>query len=282
MTLALTGATGHLGGFVLDHLLQRGTPADQIVALVRDPAKAAGIAARGVVVRQFDYDQPDTLAAALDQVSSLLLISGTAFGRRATQHAAVIDAAKAAGVGRVVYTSAPHVEDSVNPVSPEHKVTEEYLAASGLAYAVLRNGWYNENFFADLDAAAATGQLLTAAGDGLVSSAARTDFAEAAAVVLAGDQTGTFALNGDTAWSQAELAATLSEVLRRPVELHQVSPAEKADLLSEAGVDPAMIGFAVGIDQAIAAGELGDTTGELAALIGHATTALMDTLRARG
>ncbi|HAM45787.1 MAG TPA: NAD(P)-dependent oxidoreductase, partial [Propionibacteriaceae bacterium] len=120
MTLAVTGATGHLGGLVVEHLLRRGTPADQIVALVRRPDAADHLAAKGVTVRVFDYNQPDELAPALTGVDSLLLVSGNEFGKRAQQHQAVIDAAKAAGVGRLVYTSAPGAETSISPVAPEH------------------------------------------------------------------------------------------------------------------------------------------------------------------
>ena len=281
MTIAITGATGHLGGLVIAHLLRRGTPAAEIVALGRDETKAADLAAQGVQVRTFDYDRADALAPALAGVDGLLLISGTAFGRRFPQHRAVIDAAIAAGVGKLVYTSAPHADASINPVAPEHKATEEYLAASGVPHVILRNGWYHENYLAELQAAAQTGTLLTAAGDGRVASAARSDYAEAAAVVLAGEQAGgTITLTGDVAWTQADLAADLAAVLGREVQVQQVSAEEKVQALTAAGLDEGMAGFAAGVDQAIAAGELGDLTGDLSRLIGHPTAPLIDTLRA--
>jgi NAD(P)H dehydrogenase (quinone) len=283
MTLAVTGATGHLGGLVVEHLISRGTPADQIVALVRRPEAAADLAAKGVVVRHFDYEQPDQLPGALAGVDSLLLVSGNEFGRRAAQHQAVIDAAKAAGVGRIVYTSSPSADVSINPVAPEHKATEAALAASGVPHVILRNGWYHENYLADLASAGRSGEILTAAGNGRVASAARSEYAEAAAVVLAGTEVGrTYSISGDVAWSFDDLAADLSVVLGRPVSVHRVSAEAKAEALAGFGLDPAMVGFVVGVDAAIAAGELGFTNGQLASLIGRPTAPIIETLRAAG
>lgn len=283
MTIAVTGATGHLGGLAITHLLRRGTPAEQVVALVRDVDRAGQLAALGVQVRHFDFDQPDALAEALADVDALLLVSGNALGRRAAQHRAVIDAALKAGVGKLVYTSAPHVQASVNPVAPEHKATEKALAASGLPHVILRNGWYHENYLRELEAVAETGVLLTAAGDGRVASAARSELAEAAAVVLAGPlDAGTITLTGDVAWTQEDLAADLASVLGRDIEVRHVSALQKADVLAQAGVDAGMAGFAVGVDEAIAAGELGEVNGELARLIGRPTSPLIETLRAAG
>ena len=283
MTLAVTGATGHLGGLVVEHLISRGTPADQIVALVRRPEAAADLAAKGVVVRHFDYEQPAQLPGALAGVDSLLLVSGNEFGRRAAQHQAVIDAAKAAGVGRIVYTSSPSADVSINPVAPEHKATEAALAASGVPHVILRNGWYHENYLADLASAGRSGEILTAAGNGRVASAARSEYAEAAAVVLAGTEVGrTYSISGDVAWSFDDLAADLSVVLGRPVSVHRVSAEAKAEALAGFGLDPAMVGFVVGVDAAIAAGELGFTNGQLASLIGRPTAPIIETLRAAG
>jgi NAD(P)H dehydrogenase (quinone) len=280
MTLAVTGATGHLGGLVVEHLLRRGTPADQIVALVRRPDAATDLVAKGVTVREFDYNRPDQLAPALAGVDSLLLVSGTEFGKRAEQHKAVIDAAKTAGVGRLVYTSAPSADTSINPVAPEHWATEQALAASGVAHVILRNNWYHENYLADLATAAQTGEILTATADGRVASAARTDLAEAAAIVLAGSDVGqTLTLTGDVAWSFDDLAADFATVLGRPVTARYVSAEEKGAALTAVGLDAGLIGFILGVDAAIAAGELGTTTGNLSGLLGRPTTPILETLR---
>ncbi|MBA3020207.1 SDR family oxidoreductase [Propionicimonas sp.] len=281
MTLAVTGATGQLGRLAIDHLLTRGTPSSEIVALVRRPEAAADLVAKGVTVRHFDYNQPDALAAALVGVDSLLLVSGSEFGRRATQHQAVIDAAKVAGVGRIVYTSAVGPDASINPVAPEHKATEAALAASGVPHVILRNGWYHENFLGDLASAAQAGEIVTAAGEGRVASAPRSEYAEAAAVVLASGEVGrTYTLTGDVAWSLDELAADLAMVVGREVVARHVDAEAKSATLAGFGLDAGLVGFVVGVDLAIAAGELGVTNGELAGLIGRPTTPIVETLRA--
>lgn len=278
MTLAVTAATGHFGRLVVEELLARGTAPEQIVALVRRPEALAEPAARGIQVRRFDYNAPD--AAALAGVDSLLLVSGTEFGRRAIQHRAVIDTAIAAGVGRLLYTSAPGADLSINPVAPEHKATEEYLYGSGLPHLILRNGWYHENYVGDLHGAAQTGVVLTAAGPGRVASAARGDLAAAAAILLAGDQVGrTYTLTGDVAWSFDDLAADFTAILAREVVARQVTADEKRSVLAQAGLDDGMIGFILGVDAAIAAGELGVVNGELAEILGRPTTPLAQTLR---
>lgn len=281
MTLAVTGATGQLGRLAIEHLLTRGTPPTEIVALVRRPEAAADLAAKGVTVRHFDYNQPDALAPALVGVDSLLLVSGSEFGRRATQHQAVIAAAKEAGVGRIVYTSAVGPDASINPVAPEHKATEAALAASGVPHVILRNGWYHENFLGDLASASQAGQVLTAAGEGRVASAPRSEYAEAAAVVLASGEVGrTYTLTGDVAWSLDELAADLTKVVGREVVARHVDAEAKSAALAGFGLDAGLVGFVVGVDLAIAAGELGVTNGELAGLIGRPTAPIVETLRA--
>lgn len=132
MTILVTGATGQLGRLVIDSLLERGAEPSSIVAGVRDLTKASDIAARGVRTAVVDYDRADTIAVALEGVDSVLLISGSEVGRRTAQHQAVIDAAKAAGVGKLVYTSAPKAPTSDLVLAPEHKATEELIAASGI------------------------------------------------------------------------------------------------------------------------------------------------------
>jgi NAD(P)H dehydrogenase (quinone) len=283
MTLAVTGATGHIGRLAIEHLLARGTAADQIVALVRRPDAVIDLADKGVIVRLFDYNEPELLAPALEGVDSLLLVSGSEIGRRIVQHTAVVEAAKAARVGRIVYTSAPSADVSINPVAAEHKATEEVLAASGVAHVILRNAWYHENYLGDLAAAAKSGEILTASGDGRVASASRSDYAEAAAVVLAGAEVGrTYALSGDVAWSFEDLAVDFAAVLGRPVGVRHVTAEAKVEVLVGLGLDVGTAGFVVSVDAAIAAGELGVTTGELSALIGRPTAPIIDTLRRAG
>lgn len=281
MTIAVTGATGQLGTLVIDALLARTTP-DQIVAIVRDADKAAPLAAKGVDVRLASYDDPVALTEALSGVDRVLLISGNEIGKRATQHRNVIDAAVAQGVSLLAYTSAPRVDTSTLPVAPEHLETEQYLATTALGHVLLRNGWYHENYVPAVDAARQSGSVLTSAGEGKVSSAARADLAEAAAVVLTTDQPlkPVYELGGDVAWTQAELAATVSDIIGAPVTLAEVAPAEQATILKGAGVPDVWADFTVETDASIRNGELEVTTGDLSTLLGRPTTPLVDTLRA--
>lgn len=281
MTIAVTAATGQLGSLVVESLLTR-VPASEIVAIVRDADKAKPLSDQGVTVRIASYDDADALVTALEGVDKLLLISGNEFGKRLQQHSNVIDAAKAQGVSLVAYTSAPSVDTSTLPVAPEHLTTEQYLATTDLNVVVLRNGWYHENYLSGADPIRQTGVLLTSAGDGKVSSAARADFAEAAAVVLTTDQPlkPVYELGGDTAWSQDELAATWAEVLGTPVAAQQVTSEEHSAALAQAGVPQMWVDFAVGTDASIAKGELEIVGHELSDLIGRPTTPLADSLRA--
>ncbi|MET0449061.1 MAG: SDR family oxidoreductase [Aeromicrobium sp.] len=282
MTIAVTAATGQLGTLVIDSLLEK-VPATEIVAIARDAAKAQPIADKGVAVRIASYDDPAALKTALEGVDKVLLISGSEVDKdRPAQHANVIDAAASAGVSLLAYTSAPAADTSTLPVAPDHLATEKYLATTALDTVVLRNGWYSENYASSIDAARHTGSVLTSAGDGKVASAARADFAEAAAVVLTTDQPlkPVYELGGDVAWTQDELAAAISDVIGAPVTVAQVSPDEQSAALAAAGVPDMWVGFTVATDASIKAGELEVTGGDLSALIGRPTTPLVDSLRA--
>jgi NAD(P)H dehydrogenase (quinone) len=282
MTIAVTAATGQLGTLVVDSLLEK-VPATEIVAIARDAEKAKGLAAKGVDVRIASYDDPTALTAALEGVDKLLLISGSEVDKdRPAQHANVADAAVAAGVSLLAYTSAPAADTSTLPVAPDHVATEQHLATTGLNTVLLRNGWYHENYAPSIDAARHTGSVLTSAGDGKVASAARADYAEAAAVVLTTDQPlkPVYELGGDVAWTQEELAAAVSEVIGAPVTVAQVSPDEQLAALVGAGVPEYWAGFTVATDASIKNGELEVTGGDLSTLIGRPTTPLVDSLRA--
>ncbi|MFA4894873.1 MULTISPECIES: SDR family oxidoreductase [Microbacterium] len=282
MTILITGATGQLGRLTIDSLLARGADPQTIVAGARDVSKAADLADRGIRVVALDYDDAASVTAALDGVDSVLLISGSEVGRRTPQHKAVIDAAKAAGVSKLVYTSAPKATTSDLILAPEHKATEELIAASGVPAVILRNNWYTENYLGTLAQAAESGVLAASAGDGKVASASRRDFADAAAAVLLEDgHIGeVYELAGDVAWDFAELAAAIAEVVGRPVEYRALSTEEHAALLAAAGLDEGTIGFVTTLDADIRGGALAHTDGTLARLIGHPTTPLVEGLRA--
>ncbi|GEA87565.1 SDR family oxidoreductase [Cellulomonas cellasea] len=282
MSVVVTGATGHLGRLVVTELLARGVPAADVVATGRRVEAIADLAAQGVRVVASDYADPESLRAAFEGAGAVLLVSGNEVGQRVTQHGNAIEAAKAAGVGHLVYTSAPRATTSDLVLAPEHKATEELLAASGLTTTVLRNNWYTENYVATLEQARATGELVASAGDGRVASATRADFAAAAAAVLTTPGHGgkVYELGGDTAWTHHELAAAIGEVLGREVVYRPVSPEEHLAVLTTAGLDEGTAGFVVALDGNIRDGALADVTGDLSRLTGRPTTPLVDGLRA--
>jgi NAD(P)H dehydrogenase (quinone) len=281
MTILVTAASGQLGRLVLDSLLARGVAPADVRAGARIPDVLADYAERGVDVVHLDYDDDDSVAAAVKGADSVLLVSGTELGRRVEQHRGVIDAAVAAGVGHLVYTSAPKADDTTLVLAPEHRATEELVRASGVPFTILRNNWYAENYAQNLGSARETGALVTSAGQGRVASAARADYADAAAVVLIepGHEGAVYELAGDEAWTFDTLAAALAEVLGRDVELRQVSPEEHVSLLEGFGLDPGTAGFVAALDGNIRDGELAQTDGTLARLIGRPTTPLVDALR---
>lgn len=280
-TYAVTGTTGHLGRLVVENLLDRGAPASDVVAVVRDPAKAADLAARGVQVRQADYSRPETLLAALAGVDRLLLVSGNEVGQRVGQHTNVIEAARAAGVGRVVYTSILRADTTTNPLAPEHLATEQVLTASRVPFTVLRNGWYTENYTGQLGQYLERGEIVGATGAGRISGAARADYAEAAAVVLTGDgHTGAVYELGGAPFTLAELAETISEVTGTKVAYRDLSPTDYATALRGAGLDADTAAFVAAIDETIARGELETGSDDLARLTGRPTTPLVDVVQA--
>lgn len=272
MTIAITGATGHLGRLVLDSL-RRMVPAADLVALVRSPAKAADL---GVAVREADYDRPETLDRALVGVDTLLLVSGPVPGVRVAQHRAVIDAAKRAGVRRVVYTSVLRADDSPLDIAADHRATEADLKASGVPHTILRNGWYTENYTGSIPGALAGGAFLGSAGDARIASATRADYAEAAAAVLAGagHEGRTYELAGDAAWTLADLAAELSRQTGRAIPYRDLPPAEYAATLTGFGLPERLAQAIAGWDAAAAQGALFDDSRQLSRLIGRPTTPL--------
>ncbi len=277
---AITGATGHLGRLALDALLDTTNPT-QVVALARDPAKLADLAARGVEVRRFDYDAPQTLTPALAGIERLLLISSSEVGKRAPQHQAVIDAAKAAGVGFIAYTSILHADTSPMGLAAEHRATEAALKESGLTHALLRNGWYTENYVQSAPAALEHGALLGAAGEGKISGASRADYAAAAAKVLTGEATSkTYELAGDEAFTLAQFAQALSEIAGKPVVYKDLPEADYAAALKGAGLPAPVAEMLAESDAKAAKGSLFDDGRVLSGLIGRPTTPFKETLAA--
>lgn len=234
MKTAITGAAGQLGRLIIERLRTK-VPASDIVALVRTPSKATDL---GVEVREADYTRPDTLDKALTGVETLLMISGSEVGQRVAQHRNVIEAAKKAGVKRVVYTSVLHAERFTLSLAPEHVETEALLQACGLSITLLRNRWYTENYTASVGAAVANGALIGSAGQGKIASAARADFADAAVMVLtsAGHEGKTYELAGDEAYTLAELATEISRQTGKDIPYKDLAPADYTAALTAAGL----------------------------------------------
>lgn len=272
----ITGASGHLGKLVVAALAKR-VAAGEIVAIVRDPAKAADLAAQGVVIRQADYNRPETLGPALAGADKVLLISGNEVGRRVPQHQAVIEAAIAAGARLVAYTSILHADRSPLGLAEEHRQTEAVLKASGAPWALLRNSWYIENYTGSVGQALERGFVQGSAGDGRISAATRADYAAAAAEVLlsADDQARlTYELGGDEAFTMGEFAAELSRQSGKPVAWRNLPVGDYAAALVQAGLPQPLAQMLAESDAAIASGALFDDSRSLGRLIGRPTTTL--------
>ncbi len=278
-TIAVTGATGQLGRLVVDRLLERGVAAEHVVAVVRDPAKAADLEARGVDVRLGDYSDPMTLPAALAGVDVLLLISG--HGRFLAQHAAVIDAAKQAGVRRVVYTSTLRAGRTQLAGAPEHLGTEQHLQKSGLEYTILRNGQYIENHISRMPQFLAQGEIVGATTDQALAAAIRADYAEAAVTVLIQDgHAGKVYELGGTPFTLTELAAAITDTTGTTVTYRDLSSDELLAFLKSNGVPDSFVGFAGQLDEATAAGAHYTDSGDLQRLLGRPSTPLSDAVEA--
>lgn len=282
MRIAVTGAAGHLGRHIIDSLLARDVAAGDIVAIVRTASKAADLADRGITVAEAAYEDTAALTSALRGVDRLVLVSGSEVGRRLAQHTSILDAAKAAGVGFIAYTSLLNAETSELSLAPEHRDTEALLASSGIDHVLLRNGWYWENYASNLDAARATGHLFGAAGEGRVAGAARRDYAEAAAVVVTTDGHAgkTYELGGQPSITYPELAQAIGTVIGAEVSYVDQTVEEYQQTLEGAGLPTEVAQMLAGWDTAIAEGALQTSSTDLEDLIGRPATPAAEALAA--
>jgi NAD(P)H dehydrogenase (quinone) len=281
MTIAVTGATGGLGRAAVEALLRTGTPAAHIVAIGRRTEVLADLAARGVTIRQASYDDPAALRVAFVDVDRLLFVSGSEIGQRVAQHTNVIDAARAAGVGFIAYTSVTRADTTRLLLAPEHKATESALRASGIPFALLRNGWYFENWTSQLPLQLEHG-VVGAAGDGLVSGAARADYAEAAAAVIAADPAPAGAVYelGGEAFTLVDYAVAVSEAVGRSVSYTHLPLEEYTEILVGAGLPTPIAEIIADADRGIAEGELYVDTADLEKLLGRPATTLAEAVSA--
>ncbi|EOT5499964.1 TPA: SDR family oxidoreductase [Citrobacter koseri] len=278
--IAITGATGQLGQHVIDTLLKT-VPASQIAAIVRNPAKADALTRLGVTVRQADYSDEAAFTAALQGIDRLLLISSSEVGQRAAQHRNVINAAIAANVKFIAYTSLLHADRSPLGLHVEHVETEKMLADSGIPYALLRNGWYTENYLASAPAALEHGVFIGAAGEGKIASATRADYAAAAARVISeeGHAGKVYELAGDEGWTLSQLATELAKQSGKKVVYQNLNEADFAAALKGVGLPAGLADMLADSDAGAAKGGLFDDSHTLSALIGRPTTSLAESVK---
>lgn len=275
-TIVVTGATGQLGRLVLADL-KRIAPHARLIGLARNPEAAKDLQDQGIEVRAADYTVPASLEAALAGADKILLISSNEIGQRLPQHRNVIEAAKRAGVKLLAYTSILHADTSSMNLAEEHRATEALLRASGLPFALLRNGWYTENYTGSLAAAVEHRAVLGASKDGRISAAAREDYAAAAAAVLASPASQAdkvYELAGDTAFTLASYAAEIARQSGKGVVYKDLPEADYKAALQSVGL-PEPFAALLAESSAKAAGDaLYDGSGTLGRLIGRPTRTL--------
>lgn len=276
--IAVTGASGHLGRLVVEALLAANTPANRIVALVRDPQKVSDFAARGVEVRRADYTQKDSLDAALKGIERLLLISSNEVGQRLPQHENVVAAARRAAVGFIAYTSIPKADTVQMQLAAEHKATEQIIRDSGIPFAFLQNGWYFENYTDQLPLILQHKSVFGSAGDGRVSAATRADYAAAAAAILTSEnhENKIYELGGDTAFTLSELATEISKQTGGEIVYRDLPVEQYAQALIGAGLPEPLARVLADADLGLKRGELLVKSGDLSRLTNRPTTTLAE------
>lgn len=272
MSIVVTAASSQLGRHTVEALLAWGVPASDIVATSRDVSRIKDLADRGVVVRRADFAEPASLPAAFEGVEKLLLISTTDVDQRVANHRRAIDAAVTAGASLVAYTSMLHADTATSVLGVTHYATEQDLRDRAPS-VMLRNGWYLENYTAQLPQVLRAGALAGATGRGRISAATRADYADAAAVVLTTDGHAgrAYELGGDEAFTLAELAATISAVTGKQITETDLPADEFTKVLTCAGLPAELAHVLVDADLAMGRGELFTDTGDLRRLIGRPT-----------
>lgn len=286
-TLLVTGASGKLGRAVVNHLLDTfNVPAERIIATTRTPSNLGDLAARGVTVRQADFDDAASMAKAFKGADRLLVISTDELaiqGKRREQQVAAVTAASKAGVAHLLYTSLPNPEPgSAVLFAPDHYDTEQAIKASGVPYTIFRNGWYDENLFMSAPQILACGHWYSSAGEGRISYCARDDMAAAIAGGLASgaSESTTYTLTGPQAYTTAEVAALITEVTGKPIEVIQLSDEALTEGMKAAGLPEPIARVLVSFDTAARAGDLGMVTDAVEKLSGRKPMALKQFLEA--
>jgi len=280
--LLVTGGNGNLGRLIVAELAARIGPS--FAVSVREPAKAADLAAAGISVRQGNYDDEEAMARAFDGAETVLLISGdTPNEIRIPQHRNAIHAALRAGVKRVAYTSfVANAPDSAFPYAAVHRETEAMLQASGLAYTILRDSYMAETMFGVSRRALSWGRFAIPGGQGRVAWVRRIDAARAAVGALLGEghENKVYALTGPAAYRYQDVAAALSELVGRNIPYVDISPEEYETLLSRENL-PNVVNL-LGSAAAIKRDEFNVVTKDIETLSGTAPEDAMQFYRREG
>jgi NAD(P)H dehydrogenase (quinone) len=279
MKILVTGATGKLGSKVVDSLL-KSIPASELAVSVRNPEKAEGLRARGVEVRQGDFDRPETLDNAFKGIDRLLIISADGDNEtRIRQHTDAVQAAERAGVKFIAYTSLANATESKNLMAPPHVATEAAIIKTGIPYSFLRNNWYLENEIGSIQGALAGAPWITSAGEGKVGWALQQDYADAAAAVLVGNdhENTVYELSGPLL-TQDELASALGNVLGEKIAVQQVSDEKYAEIMKGLGLPDFVIPIVVGIQESIRNGSLEVESNDFEKVLGRPVTPINEAL----
>lgn len=276
--LLVTGASGHFGRIAVEELLARG--ATKIIAGTRDPSKLSDLAAKGVEVRKVDFDDAASLATAFSGVERVLMVSTDGIGKRVAQQTAAVEAAKAAGVKHIVYTSAPFARPNADAgLGPEHFWTEVAIAASGLGFTILRNNMYAENNLMDGPQAAKSGQLFGLIGDRGTSYVSRADAAAAAAgALLSADGNSIEDITGPVAVTNEERAKLLTALTGKPVTVIPLTPADLTGGMVAAGIPEGFAQALVAFQRDAASGHESVVTDAVERYAGRKPKALADVL----
>lgn len=281
--ITITGATGQLGGLVVQGLLKRGLHPGEIRASVRDVAKAGELQVRGVDVRRGDFDDPQALTKAFADTDVLMIISTDRIGARVEQHRRAVEAAVKAGVNRIVYTSVVSMQggEGASPIAADHRATEQIIREAGVPYTFLRNSFYAEYMLAPVIQGLAMGVFVTSAGEAKLGAAARTDMAEAAAVVVSteGHENQTYEITYPRVWDYREAVDVVRRVSGRPLEFRNVADEELVQILRGAGLPESSVQMAVGMNRMQREGDLSKTSGDLERLLGRPVTSLEELAR---
>ena len=278
--ILVTGAAGQLGKLIIDQLIAR-TPANRVAALVRSASQAGPLSRLGVEARIGDYTDGNSLDRALVGVERLLFISSNDLVSRRAQHRNVIEAAKRAGVKLIAYTSLLHADRSQLGLARDHRDTEADLRDSGVPFVLLRNGWYTENYTQAIPAALTHGAFLGSAGVGRIASAARQDFAEAAAAVLLStdNQAGRiYELAGDSAYTLPQFVAEIAKQTGQPIAYQNLPQQTFREALQSAGLPAPVAALLADSDAGASQDGLYDEGRALSRLIGRPTTPFAQTI----